>query len=111
MTTHNYIRRLELLKTQIEASLSYIEHVRLLKGEAEADTVAENDLKSLLSYHSQKVEESQRQQHGRVIGLDSSIVLYDHGVSNATEKLILKRARVFEEYPVTWIIQLGAKEV
>ncbi|CDG88100.1 hypothetical protein [Xenorhabdus bovienii] len=117
MTTHNYIKQLKLLNTQIEASLRYIENVRLLKGEAEADTFAENDLKSLLSYHSQKLlyhyqkaEESQRQQH-RVIALDCSRVSFGQDISNATEKLILKRARVFEEYPVTWIIQLGAKGV
>ncbi|MDE1476223.1 hypothetical protein [Xenorhabdus bovienii] len=117
MTTHYYIEQLKLLNTQIEASLSYIENVRLLKGEAEADTFAENDLKSLLSYHSQKLlylsqkaEESQRQQH-RVIALDCSRVSFGQDVSNTMEKLILKLTRVFEEYPVAWIIQLGAKEV
>ncbi|AOM39197.1 hypothetical protein [Xenorhabdus hominickii] len=128
MTAHNYIKRLELLKTQIEASLSYIEHVRLLKGEADADAVAENDLKSLLSYHSRKVEESQRQQHGRVISLDGAPPLpvdnyfektsfvssciscaKDEGVK-FREQSILKRTQCSEKYPVTWIIQLGAKE-
>ncbi|CDH24365.1 hypothetical protein [Xenorhabdus bovienii] len=106
MTTHNYIEQLKLLNTQIEASLRYIENVRLLKGEAEADTFAENDLKSLLSYHSQ-VEESQRQRH-RVIALDGFPALYSPDVSNATEQSILKRTQCSEKYPVTWIIQLGA---
>ncbi|MDE9443357.1 hypothetical protein KKJ13_17605 [Xenorhabdus bovienii] len=93
MTTHYYIEQLKLLNTQIEASLSYIENVRLLKGEAEADNVAENDLKSLLSYHSQKLlylsqkaEKSQRQQH-RIIALDCSRVSFGQDVSNTMEKL------------------------
>ncbi|MDE1478624.1 hypothetical protein KKJ01_10385 [Xenorhabdus bovienii] len=129
MTTHYYIEQLKLLNTQIEASLSYIENVRLLKGEAEADTVAENDLKSLLSYHSQKVEESQRQQH-RVLSLDGALIsggnYFDfekmsfvssciscakNEETKAMDKSILKRVHGSEEYPVTWIIQLGAKAV
>ncbi|WP_169928592.1 hypothetical protein, partial [Xenorhabdus hominickii] len=70
--THNNIVRLKLLKTQAEESLRYIEHVRLLKGAVEADIVAEHDLKSLLSFHSQKIENSQQQYPGRVISLDGA---------------------------------------
>ncbi|WP_340611979.1 hypothetical protein [Xenorhabdus bharatensis] len=89
---HSYIRQLTLLKTQIESSLRYIESIQ--DKATEAESAAENDLKSLLNYHLQEVD-----------------IAPSFDKKRMAEKAILNRTNGSEKHPVTWIIQLGAENV
>ncbi|QTL40922.1 hypothetical protein HGO23_06625 [Xenorhabdus budapestensis] len=43
--------------------------------------------------------------------IEANTISAGQDISTVMEKLILKRARGSEKYPVTWIIQLGEKDV
>ncbi|WP_145957485.1 hypothetical protein [Xenorhabdus hominickii] len=115
-----------MLKECIDSVLYGIETAQRVGSETKAEKIAESTLKMLPLFHSQKVEESQRQQH-RVMSLDGAVISgsnYFEKMSfvssciqcvkdketSSMDKSILKRVHGSEKYPVTWIIQLGAKE-
>jgi hypothetical protein len=89
---HSYIRQLTLLKTQIDSSLRYIESIQ--DKATEAESAAENDLKSLLTFHLQELD-----------------IAPSFNKKHMMEKAILNRMHGSEKHPVTWIIQLGVKDV
>ncbi|MBC8951312.1 hypothetical protein [Xenorhabdus sp. TS4] len=126
MNKSSGIERLKMLKECIDSVLYCIETAQRVGSEAKAEKIAESTLKMLPLFHSQKVEKSQQQQH-RVISLDGALIsggdyfekmsfvssciscAKDEGVK-FREQSILKRTQCSEKYPVTWIIQLGAKD-
>ncbi|MDC9591702.1 hypothetical protein PSI23_21070, partial [Xenorhabdus sp. XENO-10] len=115
-----------MLKECIDSVLYGIETAQRVGSETKAEKIAESTLKMLTLFQSQKVEESQRQQH-RVMSLDGAVISggnYFEEMSfvgscigcvkdketRAMDKSILKRVHGSEKYPVTWIIQLGATD-
>ncbi|PHM60655.1 hypothetical protein Xsto_03766 [Xenorhabdus stockiae] len=108
---HSYTRQMTLLKTQIEETLRYVEHIRSLKGDTEAEAVAEADLKSLLSFHLKEVEESQQQRGVWVQGCDGSLgpIAIKRNFNKASEAIDHLKTLSKEEL-ITELVEAGIAE-